>query len=203
MSNLLCQFARSTSTRFIRNLQPIRHKVGQGAYEGEGKTTMTILNKDADYGMMIDSISPIGFRLNLGISILGPMLIFPRSVIGWNIGEAGDIDEKSLTIFKVLEPKPDIVILGLDQVYPRDAPFLKDFERIMKSYNIKYEINQIRHACTTFNFLNAESRYCVGAFMPPVDLFSFDQMKIDEAAVHRALHGPYRPHSEEFTIDHK
>lgn len=153
--------------------------------------------------MIYNFFFQIGFRLNLGISILGPMLIFPRSVIGWNIAEAADIDEKSLTIFKVLEPKPDIVILGLDKAYPRNAPFLKDFERIMKSHDIKYEINQIKHACTTFNFLNAESRYCVGAFMPPVDIYSYDQMKIDEAAVHRALHGPYKSYDEEFTTDHK
>lgn len=125
------------------------------------------------------------------------MLIFPRSVIGWNIGEAAGINEASLTLFKVIDPRPDIIVLGLDQKYPRDAPFLVDFERIMKELKIKYEIHHVKHACTTFNFLNAEKRYCVGALLPPAELTSFDRLKIDEVAMRRALHEPAKKYDED------
>lgn len=31
----------------------------KGAYEGDGKTTVTVLNRDADYGLMVDGISVV------------------------------------------------------------------------------------------------------------------------------------------------
>ena len=41
-------------------------KSESAAYEGTGKTTVTILNEDVQY-IMVDSISLSGFRLNNGI----------------------------------------------------------------------------------------------------------------------------------------
>uniref|UniRef100_T1H2J0 Uncharacterized protein n=1 Tax=Megaselia scalaris TaxID=36166 RepID=T1H2J0_MEGSC len=34
------------------------------AYEGDGKTTVTVLNQDIDSGLMVDTYSQYGFRLN-------------------------------------------------------------------------------------------------------------------------------------------
>lgn len=49
-----------------------------GAYEGDGKTTVTVLNKEYDSGLMVDTFSQYGFRLNNDLVVMGPMAIFPK-----------------------------------------------------------------------------------------------------------------------------
>lgn len=49
-----------------------------GAYDCDGKTTMDLLNNDKDFGLMINSYSQMGFRLNNNVFVLGPMAIFPK-----------------------------------------------------------------------------------------------------------------------------
>ncbi|XP_074109427.1 NADH dehydrogenase [ubiquinone] 1 alpha subcomplex assembly factor 3 [Cotesia typhae] len=162
----------------------------KGAYEGEGKTTVTILNKDPEYGLMIDGVSSVGFKLNIGITVLGAMILFPRTAIGWGIRSASDIHKDSLSLFKTIIPRPDIIILGLDNNYPRDAPFIVDFCKIIKELGINTEVLPIIKACTTFNFLNAEKRYVVGAFLPPRVLEKHDTQLIDDVAIRRAFRIP-------------
>ncbi|VEN39345.1 unnamed protein product [Callosobruchus maculatus] len=48
-----------------------------GAYEGPGKTTIHILNREDELGLMIDGYSEVGFRLNNDMTVLGSMIIFP------------------------------------------------------------------------------------------------------------------------------
>lgn len=47
-------------------------------YEGDGKTKVNILNRELDLGLMINSYSQLGFRLNNELRVVGPMAIFPR-----------------------------------------------------------------------------------------------------------------------------
>ena len=47
----------------------------------------------------------IGFRLNNKVSVIGPIALFPKSVLSWNVKNAADITEESLSIFTILEPK--------------------------------------------------------------------------------------------------
>lgn len=49
-----------------------------GSYEGDGKTKVNILNQELNLGLMINSYSQSGFRLNNGLNVIGPMAIFPR-----------------------------------------------------------------------------------------------------------------------------
>lgn len=47
-------------------------------YEGDGKTSINILNKEMENGLMINSYSQFGFRLNNELVIVGPMALFSR-----------------------------------------------------------------------------------------------------------------------------
>lgn len=49
-------------------------------YEGDGKTSVQVLNNDIENGILINGISQAGFRLNNELFIVGPMIIFPRYV---------------------------------------------------------------------------------------------------------------------------
>ncbi|XP_021918608.1 uncharacterized protein LOC110829308 isoform X2 [Zootermopsis nevadensis] len=81
------------------------------SYDPDGKTTVQILNRNVE-GLMINSYSQFGFRLNNGMYILGPMAIFPRTVLSWNVGSERDINEDSLSLFCLLEPKIALPCVG-------------------------------------------------------------------------------------------
>lgn len=106
-----------------------------------------------------------GFMLNTGAKIIGPTVLFPRYAIGWNINSGKDINEGALSLFTVLEPKPDVVIIGLDDIY--DFEYYRNLQTIVKKLDISAEILPVHHACTAFNFMNDEGRYIAAALIPP------------------------------------
>ncbi|KAL1497119.1 hypothetical protein ABEB36_008129 [Hypothenemus hampei] len=141
-------------------------------YDDDGKTSVHILNKDEDLALMIDGYSQVGFKLNNRVTVLGPMVIFPRSVLSWNINDINDVNDDSLSLFKVLVPKLDIIVLGTgDKVTERDV--FASFRKFSKDHKISFEILPTETACATFNFLNAEGRNVVGALIPPQTILHF------------------------------
>ncbi|XP_028034926.1 NADH dehydrogenase [ubiquinone] 1 alpha subcomplex assembly factor 3 [Bombyx mandarina] len=136
----------------------------KAAYEGEGKTTVRVLNNEYDLGLMIDSFATYGFKLNNGITVLGPMAIFPRTVLSWQVADSDDVTEESLKLFKLLEPRIDLLILGLDTT---DRSKIDKAFRAARANELNIEILATEHACSTFNFLNAEGRSVAAALIPP------------------------------------
>ncbi|RXG71000.1 NADH dehydrogenase [ubiquinone] 1 alpha subcomplex assembly factor 3 [Armadillidium vulgare] len=53
-----------------------------------------------------------GFRLNNNFSVIGSMIIFPRTVLSWRVKEAEEVNVESLSLFTILEPKLDVIIIG-------------------------------------------------------------------------------------------
>lgn len=80
-----------------------------------------------------------------------------------------DIDDKSLSLFTVLEPKIDVLVIGIgDQSVT--AELSKKLMLFMKRYDINVEVLPTEQACTTFNFLNNEGRMTAAAMIPPLVL---------------------------------
>lgn len=131
-----------------------------------GKTTVEILNHEQDGNIYIDSYSQIGFRLNSGLRVMGPCAIFPRSVLHWNVRGVEDVSEDSLSLFTMLEPKLDLLVLGVGE---RENLGKINFNilKFLKSKRINVEILSTDQALATFNFLNSEKRFVAGAFIPP------------------------------------
>jgi len=86
-------------------------KSESASYEGSGKTTVTILNEEVKF-IMIDSVGLSGFRLNTGLKAYGPMAVFPNAVLSWRVIDFLEVNERALSIFTIIEPKPDILIVG-------------------------------------------------------------------------------------------
>ena len=40
------------------------------------------------------------------------MAVFPNAVLSWRVMDFLQVDERALSLFTIIEPKPDIVILG-------------------------------------------------------------------------------------------
>ncbi|GBP57355.1 NADH dehydrogenase 1 alpha subcomplex assembly factor 3 [Eumeta japonica] len=81
----------------------------KSAYEGDGKTTVQVLNQDQELGLMVDSYATFGFRLNIGITVIGPMAIFPRTVMSWQVRGSNEVTEEAFRLFALLEPKIDLL----------------------------------------------------------------------------------------------
>ncbi|GAB1609671.1 NADH dehydrogenase [ubiquinone] 1 alpha subcomplex assembly factor 3-like [Argonauta hians] len=127
-------------------------------------SSLNMLNKEEDSGIMVEAYSPHGFKLNNNIRIFGPCVLFPRSILHWNVGGPEDINEDSLSLFCLLEPRPDILILGVGN---DTSKVNKNLIRYLRSKKISVEILTTDHACSTFNFLNVESRFVAAGLIPP------------------------------------
>lgn len=138
------------------------------------KVRIDVLNKNQNMGLLINSYTQIGFRLNNGVLVMGSIAIFPRSVLSWQVTNYNEITEESLSLFTILEPKLEIIILGIETT-PNDYSFKNKILSIMKKYKINIEILPTEKATSTFNYLNSESRYVAGAMIPPLHVDLFDK----------------------------
>ncbi|XP_034234379.1 NADH dehydrogenase [ubiquinone] 1 alpha subcomplex assembly factor 3 [Thrips palmi] len=138
-------------------------------YEGDGKTHAVLLNDETD-SLMISSYSTVGFTLNNGITLVGPIAIFPNCVLSWNVGDLHHINEESLSLFLKIEPKLDILILGIPEYKKRDRKVLLGLANLIREYKIPVEIMPVEIAGPTFNFLHAERRFVAAGMIPPIDV---------------------------------
>lgn len=136
------------------------------------RSTVSFLNDEME-GMGISGFSSLGFLLNNGLRVIGPCAVFPRSILQWNVRDVKDISEESLSLFTMLEPKIDILILGVgnyDEVPKLNKNVIKHF----LAHKINFEVLSTEQAVSTFNILCDEKRYVAGAFIPPTNITSPD-----------------------------
>ncbi|CAH0388896.1 unnamed protein product [Bemisia tabaci] len=145
-------------------------KLAAGAYDGDGKTSVDILDaqRHPDIGLIIGSYSQVGFRLSNGVYCAGPIALFSRSVLSWDVEGPYDITPESLSLFTRLEPKLDLLVLGIgDNLDWRRMIEKQIFRDVIKKSGINIVIEKTDHACSTYNFLCMEHRLVAGAFIPP------------------------------------
>lgn len=129
------------------------------------KTELQLLTHDEEEShLYIHAYNPLGFLLSSGTRIFGPIAIFPKSVLHWSVKNAEQINEDSLSLFPMLVPKLEIVVIGYGDKNTADN---NTIFRYLKSHNINVEILPSDLACSTFNFLNLERRYVGAAIIPP------------------------------------
>lgn len=93
--------------------------------------------------------------------------------MSWNVEDISDISEEAFSLFSVVEPKLDILVLGVgDKV--DNFNFYKKLLPFSKKFKIPFEILPTDQACATFNFLNSEGRYVAGAMIPPKSIQATD-----------------------------
>ena len=97
---------------------------------------------------------------------MGPIAILNGTFFSWNVGSANDINEETLSLFTVLYPVLDVLVLGLETKceYSR----ICEIREILHKYNIKSEISEVQQACGIYNFLVNDGRYVAAGLIPPV-----------------------------------
>lgn len=112
-----------------------------------------------------------------------------RSVLSWNIRDLNDINEESLSLFKILEPKVDILVIGIgDKTEKFD--FMHQLMPFSKKFKISFEVLPTEPACSTFNFLNAEGRNVAACMIPPMDIKTTDDDELNTKLRYAELYGP-------------
>lgn len=137
---------------------------------------------------MIDTVNQIGFRLNNGNMILGPLAMFNKAVFSWNIAEDTDITEDSLSLFLHLEPQLDVLVIGLSDFDVNHFAIVKVIAAIRKKYRYNIELLPTERAIAAFNFLVSEGRIVGAGFLPPKKITFTDRDYLDTANRHKNLY---------------
>lgn len=135
------------------------------AYEGPGRTTLNILNTAAGGLITILAANPSGFILSNKCFVVGPMALFPKTILHWKVTDSADINEASLSLFINMEPKLDILIIGMHRTFDNESVIR--IRKIMKKHGIALELLPVHRACEAYNFILDEGRHTAAALMPP------------------------------------
>jgi NADH dehydrogenase [ubiquinone] 1 alpha subcomplex assembly factor 3 len=176
------------------------------AYDGDGKTTVTVLNNEDSHLNLVNTYSAAGFRLQNNLFITGSILLFPTNVFSWNVKRAKDITLDSLVIFDLIVPKTKIVIIGYGQYgeeYDASIPIK------LKKKGISCEMLATPNAVTTYNYLVHDSVLVAGAFIPVKDEVFMEARDIQAIDQHDSFYKELdyarrqSPHEKDSDFAHK
>ncbi|XP_072928064.1 NADH dehydrogenase [ubiquinone] 1 alpha subcomplex assembly factor 3 [Hemitrygon akajei] len=161
----LCRLL-TTCGRFVGRPLSRGHRTTPADDELYQRTTVNALERESQDTLFIDSYSQQGFTIG-GNRVLGPCALIPRALLHWDVQSYKDISADSLAAFYLLEPKIEILVLGLGESVQRLDPEVRAF---MKTKGIALEILDTPNACATFNFLLSERPHVAAALIPPKNI---------------------------------
>ncbi|XP_058085869.1 uncharacterized protein LOC131233239 [Magnolia sinica] len=103
-----------------------------------------------------------GFTVN-GVDYEGSLLIIDKLLLSWSPKRFSEVAPDSLSMFQLLRPAPEILILGCGRYIEQVDPELR---RFIRSTGMKLEVLDSRNAASTFNILNEEGRMVAAAMLP-------------------------------------
>merc|ERR1740117_1819940 len=118
-----------------------------------------------------------GFKVN-NKSRDGPILLLPNYCFRWAIRDVSDVTEASTAMMRLLDPAPEVLILGCGHdVIPLHSyqnaeeagnkfPNLGHVHEMLRKNGTRFEVMDTVNAAATFNVLNAENRRVAAALMP-------------------------------------
>ncbi|XP_044494178.1 uncharacterized protein LOC123217302 [Mangifera indica] len=103
-----------------------------------------------------------GFTVN-GVHYEGSLLCVGNLILSWAPKKFSEMTPNSLSIFQLVRPIPEILILGCGRhVEPVDS----ELRRFILSTGMKLEAIDSRNAASTYNILNEEGRIVAAALLP-------------------------------------
>lgn len=139
------------------------HRLSPADDELYQRTRISLLQNEFPQAVYIDSYNSRGFTIN-GNRVLGPCALLPQTVVQWNVGSHQDITEESFSLFWMLEPRIEIVVVGTGNKTER---LRSEVLQSMRQRGIAVEVQDTPNACATFNFLCHEGRVTGAALIPP------------------------------------
>ncbi|BBM98669.1 NADH dehydrogenase [ubiquinone] 1 alpha subcomplex assembly factor 3 [Marchantia polymorpha subsp. ruderalis] len=111
--------------------------------------------------VLIDGYDDTGFILN-GVRHEGSLICLGKLVFKWTPRKPSEITPESLSLFELLRPPPELLILGNGK---RITPARPEVRAYLKKNGIKLEAIDTKNAASTFNFLNEEGRQVAVAML--------------------------------------
>ncbi|XP_047334895.1 NADH dehydrogenase [ubiquinone] 1 alpha subcomplex assembly factor 3-like [Impatiens glandulifera] len=112
--------------------------------------------------LRIQEYSEDGFTVN-GVEYEGSILCVGNLITSWSPKTILDINQDSLSIFQIMRPIPEILILGCGRY---TQPIHPELRRFIRSTGMKLEAVDSRNAASTYNILNEEGRIVAAALLP-------------------------------------
>ncbi|CAO2842152.1 unnamed protein product [Amaranthus hypochondriacus] len=103
-----------------------------------------------------------GFKVN-GVKYEGSLLCVGNLLMSWSPKKFTDITPQSLSIFQILRPIPEILIIGCGR---HIQPVNSELRSYVRSMGMKMEAVDSRNAASTYNILNEEGRIVAAALLP-------------------------------------
>ncbi|XP_043718471.1 NADH dehydrogenase [ubiquinone] 1 alpha subcomplex assembly factor 3 [Telopea speciosissima] len=123
---------------------------------------INLIDQIPDDQLVFQSVADTGFVVN-GVNYEGSLLCVGNLLLSWSPKKLSEITADSLSIFQVMKPTPEILILGCGRhIQPVDP----ELRRFIKSTGMKLESVDSRNAASTYNILNEEGRVVAAALLP-------------------------------------
>lgn len=110
----------------------------------------------------IDAYDETGFTVN-GVDFSSSILCVGSFAAHWSPKSMAQISPDSLALFELLQPRPELLILGSGRTVQQISPEIRGY---VKSLGIKLEAIPSRNAASTFNILSEEGRQVAAVLLP-------------------------------------
>jgi len=114
--------------------------------------------------LMLMGCSNGGFRF-AKFHIKGSLAIIDKTVFRWNVNDAKEITAESLSIFQMVYPKIDLIVIGTGEKYEKLPSELSSH---FKKIGIGLEVQSTLNACGTFNLVRQHKPGVIGAALIPI-----------------------------------
>ncbi|KAK6919874.1 NDUFAF3/Mth938 domain-containing protein [Dillenia turbinata] len=123
---------------------------------------INLIDQVPDDQLRFQGYTDSGFTVNR-VQYEGSLLIIGNLLTSWSPTKFSEINEESLSIFRVVRPVPEILIVGCGKYIQPVDPKLREF---IRSTGMKLEAIDSRNAASTYNILNEEGRIVAAALLP-------------------------------------
>ncbi|GAB2228031.1 hypothetical protein Droror1_Dr00009860 [Drosera rotundifolia] len=123
---------------------------------------INLIDKVPDEQLIFQEYDETGFKVT-GVKYEGSLLCVGNLLLSWSPKKFSEITPDSLSLFQILRPVPEILILGCGKYI---QPVGTELQRFIRSTGMKYEAVDSRNAASTYNILNEEGRIVAAALLP-------------------------------------
>ncbi|KAJ6560296.1 DUF498-domain-containing protein [Mycena capillaripes] len=131
---------------------------------GPGPSLTNILASDTPPAVQVASVTADGIYLEDGLLLPAACIFIEGKVFLWDVPESvTQWGREHLSMFEVVVPRPEILILGTGEEMAHPPPSFKSY---LMDLGIQVDVMSTRNACSTYNLLAEEGRRVAAALAP-------------------------------------
>ncbi|CDR37242.1 hypothetical protein NBRC10512_006911 [Rhodotorula toruloides] len=175
-SLLLANREQPPRTRLAEEWTPARRAFSSSSSRRGMEDLVNIIQSSPNDPVAITSLTPnAGFTLTDGLVLPSPIILCPGGCFMWDVAhptkngademgrEWDGWNEEKLRLFEVLNPRPEILLIGTGSSTLLAPQRVK---RYLNGLGIQVDVLDSRNACSTYNLLQEEGRRVAAAIYP-------------------------------------